>query len=638
VRKFNLFLTVLFVIVISLTSEEVTSQVSRSAQRSYEKALDAYTSSDFSLTITELDKAVKKSPNYALAWFLLAQTHRDLSRDSIAIIELKRALYIDDSLYKKGWLELAELLWMSGDYDSGITALDMVVKKHRELKQYRWVRAGLEFSVMAVKSPMLLSVITPLQGDVNSIRPEYFPSMELSGKKMVFTRLVPSRNNPMGQEEFFSSSLIDGVWREVFPLKGINTLFNEGASSISGNGKTLIFTSCATPRDGFGDRVGAGSCDLFESHYDTQSGFWSLGENIGAPNSNSWESQPTLSSDGNFLVFARALHVRGKGSDLFGAIRGKDRVWGKPFPLPGKINTPYEEESPFLHPDGQTIYFSSNGHPGLGGLDVFVSRKQSNGEWGKPENLGYPLNTHNDENSLMVEPDGVFAIFASDRSNPAGDLDLLRVELPPEARPISVNVLSGTVVDNLSGNPLVASVNLVDITTGSVLTSVKTSLEGFILPLPVNGRYSFEVSCEGYMFNIAEMFTIDSPNKSLHVEVRLMKIDSGTTLSLRDVRFNSGSAVLEFGYQTDLVLLASWLSSNLSTSVEIIGHTDNIGSAPANLQLSEDRAEAVVNFLLTSGISADRLSSSGRGDQVPISTNATLEGKALNRRVEIVVN
>jgi flagellar motor protein MotB len=626
------------VIVISLTSEEVTSQVSRSAQRSYEKALDAYTSSDFSLTITELDKAVKKSPNYALAWFLLAQTHRDLSRDSIAIIELKRALYIDDSLYKKGWLELAELLWMSGDYDSGITALDMVVKKHRELKQYRWVRAGLEFSVMAVKSPMLLSVITPLQGDVNSIRPEYFPSMELSGKKMVFTRLVPSRNNPMGQEEFFSSSLIDGVWREVFPLKGINTLFNEGASSISGNGKTLIFTSCATPRDGFGDRVGAGSCDLFESHYDTQSGFWSLGENIGAPNSNSWESQPTLSSDGNFLVFARAFHVRGKGSDLFGAIRGKDRVWGKPFPLPGKINTPYEEESPFLHPDGQTIYFSSNGHPGLGGLDVFVSRKQSNGEWGKPENLGYPLNTHNDENSLMVEPDGVFAIFASDRSNPAGDLDLLRVELPPEARPISVNVLSGTVVDNLSGNPLVASVNLVDITTGSVLTSVKTSLEGFILPLPVNGRYSFEVSCEGYMFNIAEMFTIDSPNKSLHVEVRLMKIDSGTTLSLRDVRFNSGSAVLEFGYQTDLVLLASWLSSNLSTSVEIIGHTDNIGSAPANLQLSEDRAEAVVNFLLTSGISADRLSSSGRGDQVPISTNATLEGKALNRRVEIVVN
>ena len=473
---------------------------------------------------------------------------------------------------------------------------------------------------------------------VNSIRPEYFPTMELSGKKIVFTRLVKSQNNPTGQEEFFSSSFIDDAWREVGPLKGINTLFNEGACSISGDGKTLIFTSCATPRDGFGDRVGAGSCDLFESYYNPQSGYWSLGENIGAPNSNSWESQPTQSSDGNFLVFARALHVRGKGSDLFGAVRGEDGVWGKAFPLPGKINTPYEEESPFLHPDGETIYFSSNGHPGLGGLDIFVSRKQSNGEWGKPENLGFPLNTHNDENSLMVEPDGVFAIFASDRSNTAGDLDILRVELPPEARPISVNALTGIVVDHLTGKPLVASVNLVDINTGSVLTSVKTSLDGFILPLPVKGRYSFEVSCEGYLFNIAEMFTVDSQNKSHHVEVRLKTIDSGATLSLSSVRFNSGSAILEIGYQTDLVLLASWLNSNPTTSVEIVGHTDNKGSAKANLQLSEDRAESVVDFLLTSGISADRLSSSGRGDLEPISNNDTSAGKALNRRVEIVVN
>lgn len=637
-RKLNFFLTVLSAIVVSLTSQEVTAQVSRSAQRSYEKALDAYALRDFSLALSELDKAVNKSPNYALAWFLLAQTHQDLSLDSIAIIDLKRALYIDDSIYKKGWLDLAELLWMSGDYDSGITALEMVVKKHRNLKKYKWVHAGLEFSVRDSKSPIPRSIITPLEGDVNSMRPEYFPSMDLSGKKLVFTRLVQSRNNPTGQEEFFSSSLIDGVWREVIPLKGINTLFNEGASSISGNGKTIIFTSCATPRDGFGDRVGAGSCDLFESHYDMQSGYWSLGENIGAPNSNSWESQPTLSSDGNFLVFARALHVRGKGSDLFGAIRGKDGVWGRAFPLPGKINTPYEEESPFLHPDGKTIYFSSNGHPGLGGLDIFVSRKQSNGEWGKPENLGYPLNTHNDENSLMVEPGGVFAIFASDRSNQTGDLDLLRVELPPEARPVSVKALSGIVVDNLTGEPLIASVHLVDINTGSVLTSVNTSLDGFILPLPVQGRYSFEVSCEGYMFNIAEMFTIDSQNKNIHVEVRLKHIDAGATLSLSAVRFNSGSAVLELGYQTDLVLLASWLNSNLTTSVEIVGHTDNIGSASANLQLSEERAEAVVDFLLASGVSAGRLSSSGRGDQQPISNNTTLEGKALNRRVEIVVN
>lgn len=621
----------------SLTDVEVTAQVSRSAQRSYKRALDAYAVKDFSQTITELNKAVTKSPNYALAWFLLSQTHRDILQDSIAIIELQMALNLDDTLYKRGWLELAELLWKSGDYDAGMDALDMVVKKHWESKQFKWVKAGLKFSVNAIQAKSSY-VIKPLEGDINSMRPEYFPTMELSGNRMVFTKLVGSRNNPAGQEEFFSSSLINGSWGEVLPLRGINTPFNEGAPSISGNGKTLIFTSCATPTDGFGDREGVGSCDLFESRYDTKSESWSLGNNIGAPNTTSWESQPTLSSDGNFLVFARALHVRGKGSDLFGAVRGEDGIWSKAFPLPGKINTPFEEESPFLHPDGKTIYFSSNGHPGLGGLDIFVSRKQHNGEWGKPENLGYPLNTHHDENSLIVEPNGVFAIFASDRSNSPGDLDLLHVELPPEVRPISVNALSGIVVDNLTDQPLVASVDLVDVNTGSVLTSVKTSQDGFILPLPVKGRYSFEVSCEGYMFKIDEIFTIDSENKGHHIEVRLNQINAGARLSLSAVRFNSGSAILEIGYQTDLVLLASWLNSNRTTSVEIVGHTDNVGSVTANLKLSEDRAEAVVEFLLTSGISSDRLTSSGRGDQMPISTNATSEGRALNRRVEIVVN
>lgn len=637
-RKLNIFLTVLFLSVVSLKSDQVTAQASRSSKRLYQKAMDAYEVRDYAQTISILDKAILKSPNFALAWFFLAQTHRELSQDSIAIVKLSMALSLDDSMYKRGWLELAELLWESGDYSSGLVALDSVVKKHRELKRYKWVKAGLQFSFNAVSLENNHDMIAPLVGDVNTHRPEYFPTMVLAGDMMVFTKLVQSRNSPTGQEEFFSSVLIHNAWRDVSPLKGINTLFNEGAPSISGDGNTLVFTSCSTPRDGFGDRIGVGSCDLFESHYDQATESWSLGENIGAPNTISWESQPTLSSDGNFLVFARALHVRGMGSDLFGSVRGDDGLWGKAFPLPGKINTPYEEESPFLHPDGKTIYFSSNGHPGLGGLDIFVSRKLDNGEWGAPENLGFPLNTYNDENSLMVEPNGVFAIFASDRSNSAGDLDLLRVELPPESRALSVKALSGHIVDDFTGMPLRASLNLVDMSTGLVLTSIRSSLDGFTLPLPVNGRYSFEVSCEGYMFNIAEMFAIDSNSKGHHVVVRLKKINAGETLSLTAVRFTSGSAALDHGYQTDLVLLASWLTSNQTTSVEIVGHTDNVGSAAANLTLSEDRASAVVDFLITSGISSDRLSSSGRGDQVPVVTNATAQGKAVNRRVEIVVN
>ena len=183
----------------SLTEVEVTAQVSRSAQRSYEKALDAYAMKDFPQTITELNKAVTKSPNYALAWFLLAQTHRDILQDSIAIVELQRALNIDDTLYKRGWIELAELLWQSGDYDAGMEALGMVVKKHWELKQFKWVRAGLKYSVKAIQDRTSY-VIKPLEGDVNTMSPEYFPTMELSGNRIFFTKLVKSMKNPAGQE------------------------------------------------------------------------------------------------------------------------------------------------------------------------------------------------------------------------------------------------------------------------------------------------------------------------------------------------------------------------------------------------------------------------------------------------------
>ena len=637
-RKVKLFLTVLSVMFFSLLGAEVTAQVSRGAEKAYKKALDAYAIRDFTQTFIELDKALSKSPNFALAWFLSAQTHRDMSHDTLAITALTRALSIDDSRYKRGWLELAELNWKSGNYDSGLAALEMVVKKHKDLKQYKWVKAGLEFSVSAVQTPLPPSSIKPLKGNINSGRPEYFPTMDLSGNHIVFTRLVSSSNNASGQEDFLSSSYIDGSWREVTKLKGINTPFNEGAPSISGNGKTLVFTSCATPSNGFGDRVGEGSCDLFESLLDVRTGVWSLGNNIGAPNTTSWESQPTISADGNTLVFSRALHVRGEGSDLFMAVRGDDGVWGKAFPLPGKINTPYQEESPFLHPDGNTLYFSSNGHPGLGRLDIFVSRKQSNGDWGEPLNLGYPLNTYNDENSLIVEPGGLFAIFASDRSNSEGDLDLLRVELSQDARPISVNILSGIVLDYDSETPLESTVSLIDVANGNVITSIKSSMDGFILPLPVKGHYSFEVSHEGYMFHVAEIFSIDTNNESHHEVIRLEKINVGSKLSLTAVRFNSGSSILDLGYQTDLVLLSSWLKNNPTTSVQIIGHTDNVGASTTNLLLSENRAEAVVDFLIQSDISTSRLSSAGRGDQEPISSNDSPEGRALNRRVEIIVN
>ncbi|MGY8884860.1 MAG: OmpA family protein, partial [Flavobacteriales bacterium] len=499
------------------------------------------------------------------------------------------------------------------------------------------VNNGLEFSIKAVSSPLTDIDIRPLEGDVNSEMQEYYPTMTLDGNHLVFTRIVPSSFGNFEHEDFyFTSRNASDTWSFALPLEGINTAFNEGAPSISGDGMTIIFTACASPRDGFGDRQGKGSCDLFESVYNPNTQTWSLGENLGAPNSGAWESQPTLSADGNFLVFARARHSRNRGSDLFGAMRGEDGTWGKPFILPGKINTPFEEESPFLHPDGKTLYFSSNGHAGLGGLDIFVSRKSEEGLWGAPVNLGYPLNTNRNENSLLVEPGGEKAIFATNRSTLNGDLDLWQFTLPQDSRPTSVGVLSGIVLDQISLQPIEANVDLVNVKTGEFVASVTSKAvsgdaNGFILPLPENGRYSFEVSREGYMFKIDDVFSIDSADRDRHIEVILEKIKTGASISMKTVRFESGSANLADGYQTDLSRLVIWLRSNPTSNVQIIGHTDNIGARSSNKVLSTSRALSVMNFLVSNSIHPDRLSYSGVGSLDPIETNDTAEGRSLNR-------
>ncbi|HIN42175.1 MAG TPA: hypothetical protein EYN28_04710 [Flavobacteriales bacterium] len=649
--KYNLLLAVFTGLFLTLNSGQVTAQVSRGALKAYEKAIDAYASQDYETTLFELGKALKKHPEYSEALFLSAQTHLDLSQDSLAKIDLAKALNIDDSPFETGWLVLADLDWVSGDYKEGLYALDQFertvtfrrINTNKELKsKYRWIKEGLDFSFDAVIHPILGLDLSPLDLSINSNFPEYYPTMTLDGKTLVFTRRVNSSNGMYDHEDFFTSTWKDSSWTYAERLRGVNTEFNEGAPSISGDGRTIIFTACASPRDGFGDREGKGSCDLFESRFDEVTGVWSIGENLGKPNSSAWESQPTISSDGNFLVFARARHTRGAGSDLFGVRRGEDGEWGVPFSLPGEINTPYEEESPFLHPDGKSLYFSSNGHPGLGGLDMFVSRKGDDGLWGVPVNLGYPLNTYNNENSLLVEPDGDFAIFATDRLNTSGDLDLWRVNLPVSVKPISVGILSGVVVDAISSSPIDASVVLVNKLTGEILASVisktKTTIKnGFILPLPEKGHYSFEVSRPGYMFKIEDVSISDSSNKDRFVEVRLEKIQPGTSLTMNDIRFETGSSEFEKGYQADLIKLASWLNDNPMTHVEIIGHTDNIGSAKENLELSISRANSVMQFLIQSSISESRLSYTGKGSSTPISSNDTEQSRAENRRVEIVV-
>lgn len=639
VRRFYIFF------IGALVASQMMAQVPRGAEKAYEKALEAYNSKDLDGALEELNKAIDKYEAYADAHFLLAQTQKDLQNIPASIVALERGLNIRESKYPRGWLDLAEMLWVEGEYQRGINALDdfkgcRLYRRLPDDKQlsmyYHWLRKGLDFSLSEVSNASgKLPVV--LEGDVNSDMPEYYPSLTLDNKVMIFTR----RLRGIGvteQEDFYMSkwSSKNNRWKSADPIPGINTRYNEGAAAISGDGLTIIFTACEGPAVGYGLREGKGSCDLFESRFHLEKGVWSKGVNLEALNSGAWESQPTLSSDGNFMVFARARHVQGMGSDLFASHRKEDGTWAKPYLLPGEVNTGFEEESPYLHSDGQTLYFSSNGHPGFGGLDMFVSRLQEDGSWGAPKNLGYPLNTHNDENSLVVESNGEFALFASDRGKRSGDLDMWRVELPKGCQSSSVEALFGFVVDDETSDVIDAAVVLIDAQNGRLVASVTSAPNsGFVLPLPELGRYSFEVEKEGYMFKTQELTIEQVGDKT--VEVRLRKISSEESFDLSSIHFESGSATLQDVYQADLVKLVNWMENNPEVEIEIVGHTDNVGAATDNQILSEERAAIISDFLEANRINSDRLSHSGKGATEPVASNDSEAGKKANRRVEIII-
>ena len=633
-----------------LVVPEALSQTapSRKARKAYDEALEAYRFQAYSLSEAALDRAIRKSPGYVDAWFLKAQLHRDLERDDVVEV-LKHALSLDGEKFPFGWVELAQIQWERGLYVEGLATLDILGDKALPLtsemqEKRRWVEAGLRHSVAAVNRGHDDAPATLLDGALNTEAEEYYGALDLTGERMVFTRhgvtdaVELQLPGVAGGEDFYESfKRADGAWSPPVPLRGINTRMNEGAPALSGEGTLMVFAACETLRDGYGPRQGKGSCDLFESQWDSRANQWSLGKNLGAPNSAGWESQPTLSADGNTLIFAKSDRGNSAPSDLVISHRLENGGWSSPKPLPGLVNTSRIEESPFLHPDGMTLYFSSDGHPGLGRLDVFVSRRQEDGSWGQPVNLGPGINSFNKDNSLMVLPQGGVAMFASTKEG--GDLDFWEVTLPSFGTPLDVVPLRGVVVDAISGERLEAQVELVDLETGQSLGSLTSTVDGgFTLPMPEGGACSFGAIAPGHLFGIT---TFDMRNKATtpdpFVQIELPRIETGSAFRLEAIQFETGKADLRKAYQAGCERMAQWMKTNPGVQVMVVGHTDNVGSAEGNLTLSHERAESVKAHLVGRGVASGRIQVEGRGDAEPVGSNDTEEGRAANRRVVVQI-
>jgi outer membrane protein OmpA-like peptidoglycan-associated protein/tetratricopeptide (TPR) repeat protein len=587
---------------------------------------------NFAGAIVLLEKALEKDPNFWEAHMVEAEMYEELNQPYKAIEHYRKALAINPNPTSGGgtYFYLGTLEYSVGEYENAIKNLTIFTQAKgaypENIERAKQVINDCSFAIEAMKNPTQFKPIN-LGPGVNTKDPEYFPTITVDGKTLLFTRRLEDKRVAVygEQEDFFVSNLSTfNTWETAVPMpKNINTINNEGAPTISADGRSLIFVACADESGSYGDnRKGKGSCDLF---YTKRLGSqWIDPVNLpGAINTGNWETQPSLSADGKTLYFVRRIMTRGgrPDSDIYTSTLKDDGTWDTPVRLPATVNTPYMEESVLIHPDGKTLYFSSQGHRGMGGLDIFVSRMNDKGEWGTAENLGYPINSSADENSLLVSADGEIAFFASDREGGFGDLDLYYFIMPEKFRPVKTLYFDGLVFDATTKKPLPGKFSLVNIKTGAeVIKSEADQVNGtFTVSLPINEEYALSVSYPGYTF-FSQNFnmTLADNQESFHMDVPMNPIVSGTTTALKNVFFDLDKATLRPESYVELNKLRDQLKANPTMKIEIGGHTDTRGDAARNLQLSDARAKSVKDYLIQQGIEASRLSSKGYGETMPI--------------------
>lgn len=631
-KSFLLALMVVFLLALSpATAQDVKNA---KADRLFEKAEQYYGRRDYTQAIRQIDDVLKEDPNYINAYLLKGDIYYDLKKPDEAISAYTKAVAIDSTEFPPVFYIMANLQFELERYDEAkrnyLVYLGFFPKSQTEIRKSERNLKLCDVRKELKSHPVPFNPVN-LGSNINTDGSEYINSVSTDEELMFFTR----RDKEItGHESFFLSRKFNTNWAPATEMgPPVNSPGNQGAMCLSPDGMSLYLTCCSR-RDSYG------SCDLYVSHRTGNA--WSEPENLGETvNSPSWDSQPCLSADGRTLYFVSTRKGGLGGSDIWKSTLQSNGDWSQPENLGEAINTSGEEMAPFIHQDGRTLYFSSNGLPGMGGADLFLSRMDPNGKWSVPTNIGYPVNTKNDEINLVINTGGDAAYISSAKEGGYGNTDIYRFELPKEARPSKVSYVKGKVFDRNDKHPLAAAFELIDMQSGrTVVSSTSDITDGtFILTLPVDKDYALNVSCKGYLF-YSRNFSIQNGSDSrepMQLDVPMEPVEVGGTVILRNIFFETDKFELKPESMAELDKLLEFLQKNPRINIEISGHTDNVGTEAHNLDLSQRRADAVFAYLTGKGIPKERLTSKGYGEGKPIDTNDTPEGRANNRRTEFKV-
>lgn len=608
---------------------------SNKALHLYNEGVTAFDYLDYPNAENLFREAIYTDKSFYEAYMMMGDLMDRQKRYSEAIANYRTAVRLDSMFFKPVFFNLGMAEMKSGDYASALNHLKVYLAQTGMSEKNMIVAKknvhNCEFSLNAIKHPVPFNPIN-MGSAINTTDDEYWPSITADGQTFIFTRQAVARNGISVrdlQEDFYVSYFVDGAWQTAMNAgPPLNTRQNEGAQTLSSNGRYMYFTACDRPN-------GMGSCDIYFSTFND--GRWSEPVNLRSPvNTSHWESTPSISADGKTLYFSSNRPGGMGGKDLWYSTLDERSQWSNPVNMGEKINTDGDEMSPFIHFDGKTLYFASDGHTGLGGFDIYITRMNRDSTWSEPQNIGYPINTYNDEMGLVIESSGKKAYFSTVRDNLNGK-DIFYFDLYESARPAPVSYLKGKVFDKETGRLLKADYELINLSANKIIIKSSTDNNGnFLVCLPSGYNYGINVSKAGYLF-YSENFMFEGEHTAVEPfikNIKLSPIKVGERMLLTNVFYEIDSWELKKESVLELNILADMLLENKGLRIEIGGYTDSTGSVEYNLVLSEKRAMSVVNYLVSKGISADRLKYKGYGNTSPIGDNITEEGRRLNRRTE----
>lgn len=607
--------------------------------------------------------------NYMLGfiWFVNEPTNSQTLKHFEASYSLNPKVE-PDITYWLAWTYQLNTKWDEAitKYNEYLTFLNQKAKSNAQEiedvnKKITECKNGIQFSANPERV-----FVDNLGANINTFFPEYGPAITADEETIMFTA---RRDNTTGNkkdendnkyfEDVYVSNKLNSKWQTSKQLsKNVNTEGHDAVAGLSQDG-TKLFVYRDGPKDG-GDLY---ESVLFGVDWEQPA---HMNKNI---NTKYHENTVSLSYDGRQLYFVSSKESGLGDADIYICELDAKGEWGPSKNIGPDLNTKYPEDGVFLHPDGVTMYFSSKGHNSMGGYDIFKSTLV-NGKWGKPVNLGYPINGPDDDVYFVVAGSGSRAYFASAKQGGFGDQDIYKITfLGPEkqpllntqdqllamvAKPISnlktenivevkgakLTILKGIITDAKTTKPLEASIDLIDNEKNVVLATFKSnsSTGKYLVTLPSGKNYGIAVKHDGYLFHSENFNLPDSANfQEFTKDVALKKIEIGSTIVLRNIFFDFDKATIRPESANELERLIKLLTDNPTLKIELGSHTDSKGSDEYNMKLSDNRSKSVVDYLIGKGISSGRLVAKGYGETKPIDTNDTDAGRQNNRRTEFKI-